>query len=146
MSYDLHKAAVHIVHDYAWLVAAGTDTQKGLANPFNHYAERTFLVHARAFSDFFSTKANPNDMYARDFVLSRYAAKVRAWNKWHDHLNQHLMHLSKQRIKNTRPWTGADNKMILEGFQAAWNDFYSKLKPSVKPSFDRELANIRGQF
>jgi hypothetical protein len=55
-------------HDYAFLMVAGHDTQNGLVNPHNHYAERTFLVHCRAFAKFFSNEMDNRDMYARDFV------------------------------------------------------------------------------
>jgi hypothetical protein len=54
MNYDLDGAAKHIIHDYASLVAAGTDTQRTMPGRCNHYAERTFLGHCRAFAGFFS--------------------------------------------------------------------------------------------
>ena len=115
MSYDLEKAAPHIVHDYAYLVSAGHDTQNPLPFPFNHYAERTFLVHCRAFAGFFGNGTDSRDMYARDFVEGPSATTLAAWDTWHKHMDQHLAHLSKARIDNTREWTGEDNKAILKG-------------------------------
>ena len=118
MNYDLNKAARHVVHDYAYLVAAGNDTQNPLSHPFNHYAERTFLVHCRAFAGFFKHGGDTRDMYAKDLVDTPTTQTLDTWTSWHDHLDKHLAHLSKARIDNTRPWTGADNKKILDGFQA----------------------------
>jgi hypothetical protein len=145
MSYDLEKATRHIVHDYAYLVAAGNGTQRSLAHPFNHYAERTFLVHCRAFAGFFSNGTDGRDMYARDFIDGELIPTLGAWS-WHTHIDQHLMHLSKARIDNTREWTGSDNKAILEGFQATWREFYKKLKPSVRPQFDAQIEVHQKQF
>jgi hypothetical protein len=42
MAYDLKEAAKHVIHDYAWLVAAGTDTQRQMPGRTNHYAETHF--------------------------------------------------------------------------------------------------------
>ena len=146
MSYDFEKAAHHIVHDYAFLIVAGHDTQNGLSNPYNHYAERTFLVHCRAFAKFFSNEKDNRDMYARDFVDVMPAVNHPVWNYWHDHIDKHIMHLTRARITNQVPWTGADNKKMFEEFQNAWQAFYAALKPSLKPIFDRELAFKQSQF
>jgi hypothetical protein len=43
-TYDVKAAVRHVVHDYAYLVVAASDKQRSLAHPFNHYAERTFVV------------------------------------------------------------------------------------------------------
>ena len=68
MIYTPEGAVRHIVHDYAYLVVAGVHTRKGLANPCNHFAERTFLVHCRGMALFFSDRTDDRDVYARDFV------------------------------------------------------------------------------
>ena len=146
MNYDLHRAAKHVVHDYAYLVVAGHDTQNPLPHPYNHYAERTFLVHCRAFAGFFKHGNNPRDMYAKHFVDKPTTSMLAAWGEWHVHVDQHLAHLTKARTTNTRPWTGADNKKILDGFQTTWQDFYSKLKPSLRSTFDAEIAAMQKQF
>ena len=85
-------------------------------------------------------------MYARDFIEGNYDPMLDAWATWHTHLDQHLMHLSKARIENRRPWTGADNKAILEGLQNTWREFYKRLKPSVKSEFDAQLEVHQKQF
>ena len=146
MNYDLEKAAKHVVHDYVYLVAAGHDTQNPLPHPYNHYAERTFLVHCRAFAEFFKDGHDSRDMYAKDFVDTPTTQTLDAWNNWHDHMSKHLAHLTKARIDNTRAWTGEDNKKILDGFQATWRDFYSKLAPSLRPTFNAEIAAMQQQF
>jgi len=146
MSYDLKEAARHIVHDYTYLVAAGSGTQQSLPHPFNHYAERTFLVYCRAFAGFFDRAGDSRDMHARDFVDEASDSTLEKWSKWHTHMDQHLMHLSKARIDNTTPWTGADNKAILEGFQATWREFYKRLKPSLQPEFDAQIEVHQKQF
>lgn len=148
MSYDLKAAAKHIVHDYAFLVAAGLDTQKPLGFPLNHYAERTFLVHCRAFAKFFDTDgSDPRDMYAKDFIDQPVdPRRLETWKKWHDHVSKHLAHLSTSRITNTEPWTGEDNKKVLEEFQDMWQDFYTKVKPDVRSAFDAEIAKMQQTF
>jgi hypothetical protein len=146
MNYDLKKAAKHVVHDYAYLVVAGNDTQNPLPNPYNHYAERIFLVHCRVFAGFFGNGHDDRDMYARDFVDGSSDPTLDTWCSWHTHLDQHLMHLSKARVENTRAWTGDDNKAILEGFQKTWRAFYEILKPPLKPFFDAEIDTMQKQF
>jgi hypothetical protein len=146
-SYDLANAAKHIVHDYAYLVSAGNDTQKPLRHPFNHYAERTFLIHCRAFAKFFDNNGtDTRDMYAKDFVHTPIVSNLTAWGNWHKHIDKHLAHLTKERITNTTPWTGADNKKILDEFRLMWQDFYKNIDPSLRPVFDAEIAAMQQQF
>ena len=86
-------------------------------------------------------------MYAKHFIDQPVNDQcLQTWGKWHDHVDKHLAHLSIARITNTRPWTGDDNKEILEGFRRLWRDFYSKLKPDVRSAFDTEIANMQRQF
>jgi hypothetical protein len=85
MAYDPKDAVVHIVHDYVYLVASGTDTQRPLAHPFNHYAERTFHVHCRALAKFFSTGKDRRDMYAHHFTRTRFVRTPQVWDDWADH-------------------------------------------------------------
>ena len=148
MSYDLNKAAKHVVHDYVYLVAAGHDTQNPLAHPYNHYAERTFLVHCRAFAGFFKNGSDTRDMYAKDFMGAnqQLTSTLDDWEKWHVHTDQHLAHLAQARIDNTRAWTGEDNKKILDGFRTTWRDFYTKLNPLVKPAFDTAISAMQQEF
>src|SRR6185437_8719636 len=95
MNYDPKLAISHVVHDYLSLIAAGTDTQRNNAFPFNHYAERTFLTHYRAFVDFFDpTHTDRRDLHARDFTDSPLSASFLKWSKWSDHIDKHLMHLT----------------------------------------------------
>lgn len=141
--YDLEAAAEHIVHDYASLLVAGQDTQGGLASPYNHYAERTFLVHCRSFGKFFSDESDPRDMYARHFVDVMPAISLPAWAQWRTHVDRHLMHLTIARTAKTARWTGEPNKAFLAQFKAAWEAFYAALKPSLKPAFDKHLIERR---
>jgi hypothetical protein len=139
-AYDPKDAVRHVVHDYVSLVAAGTDTQRGLAFPCNHYAERTFLVHCRAMAKFFSDGTDRRDVYARAFTSKPFMAQLPIWEKWADHIDKHIMHLTTGRITNKIPWTGEPNKCILEEFAAVWKAFRKELKGDLKPLFDKELA------
>jgi len=86
MNYDPKDAVKHVVHDYVYLVAAGTDTQRDRhGHPFNHYAERTFLVHCRAFGAFFCGKGKSDDVYATDFTRGQFVGYAPTWDKWRDH-------------------------------------------------------------
>jgi hypothetical protein len=85
-------------------------------------------------------------MYARHFVNNPSSPQLTAWKKWHDHMNQHLMHLTIARVTNRRPWTGADNASILKGFQKTWREFYAEITPGLKPIFDAELRQMREQM
>jgi hypothetical protein len=138
--YDPKEAVKYIVHDYLYLVAAGTDTQRGTDFPFNHYAERTFLTHCRALGDFFDPKMKGgDDLHANDFTKKKFSADLRTWNGWRKHMNKHLMHLTVGRIKNKRPWDGKPNKAILKEFTDAWSEFLDALKPGLRPLFDEEI-------
>jgi hypothetical protein len=146
MSYDLVAAVEHIVHDYSYLMVSGHDTQKPLDGPYNHYAERTFLVHCRSFAEFLMNKAHRRDMCATDFVDTMPPIALDTWNRWHDHIDKHLMHLSQLRVGNPVPWTGSCNKPMLEEFIVAWGVFYRAIKPSLKPEFDKQLEAKQKQM
>lgn len=128
MAYNLKDAVKHIVHDYVFLVVAGTDIQKPLTNPLNHYAERTFLTHCRSLAKFFSAGGDERDMHAREFTQKPFERNFPIWDKWRTHIDQHLMHLSKGRVENTVPWTGEPNKCMLEEFKAVWSEFLGEVK------------------
>jgi len=146
MTYDLKDAVRHVVHDYVYLVAAGTDTQRPLQHAFNHYAERAFHVHCRAFGNFFSGKGEPRDLYARDFTRQPFVRALPLWDKWRDHVDKHPMHLTQGRIKNKIPWTGEPNLCILEEFRAVWDEFLVELKDQLRLLFDREIEGHRKEF
>ena len=146
MAYSPKDAIKHIVHDYVYLVAAGTDVQRSRPHPFNHYAERTFLVHCRALGDFFSGKGDPRDLYARQFTVRPFVRTVQTWSNWNDHIDKHLMHLTKGRAAKKNPWTGEANKLILEEFRVVWREFLKELKDDLKPLFDREIDGHRTSF
>ncbi len=139
MAYDLVAAVEHIVHDYSYLIVSGEDTQRPLPSPYNHYAERTFLVHCRSMAKFFSKGADQRDMYAKDFVVAMPQIDLSVWDCWRDHIDKHIMHLTQARIKNKVPWTGSDNSRMLKQFRTAWRDFYEALEPSLKPEFEKHL-------
>jgi hypothetical protein len=85
-------------------------------------------------------------MTAADFTDNLPAPSLPAWNLWSDFIDKHLMHLSKQRIENKIPWTGAPNKLFLDEFQQAWACFYRHLKPNLEPLLRGELAKMESQF
>ena len=146
MTYDPKDAVRHIVHDYVYLVAAGTDTQRPLPHPFNHYAERTFHVHCRAFGGFFSGEGDIRDLYARDFTRQPFLRALPLWDKWRNHVDKHLMHLTQGRITNKIPWTGEPNLRLLEEFRAVWDEFLVALRDELRPLFDREIEGHRKEF
>ena len=139
--YDLDKAALHIVHDYASLVTAGRDTTRsGLSYPFNHYAERTFLVHCRALAKFFSSENDGRDVYASHFTATPFVRTLSVWQQWSDHIDKHLMHLTKARITKPGRWTGEPNSAILAEFEQTWADFVSALRPELRGQFESEIT------
>ncbi|SPF55147.1 hypothetical protein SBA4_6980005 [Candidatus Sulfopaludibacter sp. SbA4] len=146
MRYDPKEAVKHVVHDYVYLVVAGTDTQRPLDHPFNHYAERTFHTHCRAFGDFFSDKNDSRDLYARHFTRGQFIRTFTIWDEWRGHIDKHLMHLTTGRITNRVPWTGEPNQHILKEFRAAWDDFLADLQDDLKPLFAQELEQHRKSY
>jgi hypothetical protein len=139
MAYDLVAAVEHVVHDYSYLIVPVEDTQRPLDGPYNHYAERTFLVHCRSVAKFFSDEEKKTDLYARDFVVAMPKIDLSVWDCWSDHVDKHIMHLTQKRITNKVPWTGSDNKRMLKQFRIAWHDFYEALQPFLKPEVDKWL-------
>lgn len=147
MAYDPKDAIRHIVHDYVYLVAAGTDTQRPIAHPFNHYAERTFHVHCRALAKFFSAGKDVRDMYASYFTRTPFVRTLPTWNDWSDHIDKHLMHLTVGRTKpSARLWTGEPNKSFLAEFTVAWRAFRTELKDELNPLFDEALQKHHEEF
>lgn len=144
-NYDPKDAVEHIVHDYLYLVAAGTDTQDTtLKHPLNHYAERTFLMHCRALADFFWSNGGKRDLRAEAFTKANFSVSLPTWKKVRKHINKHLMYLTVGRITNVIPWTGDLDKDLLEEFMAAWNKFLNALKPAFRPLFEEEIKRQRG--
>jgi len=147
MAYDPKDAVRHVVHDYVYLAAAGTDTQRPHPHPFNHYAERTFLVHCRALGEFFSDDTDNRDLRAKDFTRKPpFVRDIPAWVKWRDHVDKHLMHLTKGRITNKIPWTGEVNKTLLAEFRAVWSEFLGEVRDELRPLFDQEIDKHRRGF
>ena len=139
MNYDPKDAVKHVVHDYVYLVAAGTDTQRTQKHPYNHYAERTFLIHCRALGEFFSDDNDSRDLRAKHFTRMPFVRTVISWDRWRDHIDKHLMHLTKKRIINRIEWTGEANKCLLQEFRAVWRDFLNEVKDDLRPLFDGEI-------
>jgi hypothetical protein len=149
MDYDLEEAVKHVVHDYVCLVAAGTDLQRPQKHPFNHYVERAFLVHCRALGEFFSdrkTVRDNRDLRAQDFTRESFVRSLTIWDHWRDHIDKHLMHLTKSRVTNKVRWTGGSNKCILEEVRVVWHEFIGELKDDLQPSFERELNKRTREF
>jgi hypothetical protein len=140
-NYDPKDAIIHILHDYHSLVMAGSE--KDIGYPWNHYAERTFLTHCRALGYFFDPKnTDKRDLHANDFVKSPpFSADLKTWEKWADHIDKHLMHLTVGRITNTTPWTGEPDKEFLREFKGAWDKFMAELKDDLKPLFEAAIKS-----
>jgi hypothetical protein len=145
MKYDPKDAIPHIVHDYAYLIASGTDTQRPHPHPFNHYAERTFLVHYRTMAEFF---AGEQDVRAEHFTRGAFRPSLNTWKDWEPHVQSHLMHLTAGRMKkkHRRAWYGNTNKPMLEEFRAAWKEFLAELKDDLRPIFQQEIDKQRSSF
>ncbi|HNY42069.1 MAG TPA: hypothetical protein PKJ41_16820 [Bryobacteraceae bacterium] len=145
MKYDLKDAVPHIVHDCAYLFASGTDTQQPHPHPFNHYAERTFLVHYRTMVEFF---AGRQDVRADHFTRGDFKPSLNTWERWEPHIQSHLMHLTAGRTKKERrrTWDGTTNKLMLDEFRATWAKFLGELRDDLKPIFEREMEKQRANF
>lgn len=142
--YDLTAAVKHVVHDYVYLVAAGTDTQRHADPPFNHYAERTFHVHCRTLDEFFRGKT---DIRVAHFTKRSFAANLKTWDDWEPHIQMHLMHLTAGRTKaNVREWNGEPNKDFLTEFVEAWQAFVADLQDDLRPLFAEQLEAHRQMF
>jgi hypothetical protein len=133
-----------IAHDYAYLVAAGQDTQKPLPHPFNHYAERTFLIHCRTFDEFFNGRKHA--MPITDFADGFAPPPITDWDTWGEYINMHLAHLTKGRVMRAIMWTGSANKQLLVDFQKSWAEFYRCLKPHLEPMLRAKLKEKEREF
>ncbi len=140
----LLRSAEHIVHDYATLVLTGTKVHAGVPEPLNGPVEQSFHVQCRNLGNFFkSTRSNcvHDEMLAHHFIGKRVRFNLSAWTAWDRHMNTHLFHLSYDRLKNTRRWTGyGENQAFLEEFRAAWRLFLSQLPPDLRSEFDKAIA------
>ena len=137
------KAVKHVVNDYTNLVSSGTLIKTHHEAPINTHVQYSFLVECRKFSGFFSNsgKPHPEDILAKHFLQKKVRFKFPAWKKWEDHMNAHLFHLSYQRVKNTRAWTGfTANQEFLEEFKTAWKQFLEKLEEPYKPEFEAHIV------
>jgi capsid protein len=99
---------------------------------------------------FFENGSDTRDMYAKDFLQTPIIAKPTTGDLWRDHVDKHLAHLTIARVTNDATtkvvWTGAQNKDFLREFRAMWQEFYKNLEPSLKPTFDAEIAAMQKQF
>jgi hypothetical protein len=145
VKYDLENAIPHIVHDYVYLIVSGTDTLRPHPHPFNHYAERTFLVHYRTMAEFF---AGEQDVRSEHFTRAAFKPSLSTWEDWEPHIQSHLMHLTAGRMKKKgrRAWRGDTNKPMLEEFRVAWKDFLAEMKDDLRPIFEQEIDKQRNGF
>ena len=143
MKYDPKDAVKHLVHDYVYLVAAGTDTQRPHGHPFNHYAERTFLVHCRAMAEFFSGEKEICPMH---FTRGPFTPSLPTWKNWKSHVNMHLMHVTRGRNTNKIPWTGEANGPMLKEFREVWGEVLGEMKDDFRPLFEEEIDKYRKGF
>jgi hypothetical protein len=142
----LLAAARHIVHDYANLVSAGELVCGSLPTPLTHHThhvEYSFLVHCRIFSNFFrNSQAKRDDVLVNHFIGDGAKFTFPEWQKWEDHMNKHLFHMSYERIGNSRQWKGhKENRPILEYFVRAWKTFLDKLPRRIQEEFERQISD-----
>lgn len=142
----------HIVHDWAKLVEIHT-TPVDKPAPLNHAVERAFLVECRKFWNFFTNKRGPmtdplqKDAVSMDYVTAkRFKPSLKEWNKWHSHINVHLMHLSYNRVQNKVPWTGTANQPIFEEMLATWSEFLGCVDSKYAGEFQKQWAEARARF
>jgi hypothetical protein len=147
------EAIHHIVHDYVNLISAGTEIPKEPKPPLNSHVQYSFILQLRKFANFFSNERRRTkgrngrldiDILAKDYVGSKIRYKLTEWKRWEDHMNTHIFHLSYQRTKNTRSWTGyKENPLMLAEFRSAWRLFLSKTPEPYRSEFDEEIERKR---
>ena len=141
----------HIVHDWAKLVEIYT-TPERRPPPLNHAVERAFLVECRKFWNFFTNRRGPmtdpleKDAVSKDYVTKRFKPKLKEWDKWHDHINVHLMHLSYSRVDNKIPWTGEANQPIFDEMLGTWDDFIGCVDLKYAAEFQKQWGEARPRF
>ena len=136
-------AIQHIVHDWSMLVRL-IDNPHPQPFPLNHATERAFLVECRKFANFFGNiRGRRNeDAVSRDFVGdTHFKPKLPVWNKWHEHINRQLMHLSYGRVENTESWDGSANDPIYREMLDTWDKFLPCVDAKYKTEFDTQLKN-----
>jgi hypothetical protein len=134
-------SVVHIVHDWAILVRGGTMTREPHPFPINHFIQHAFLVEYRKFADFFKNHRGRHSrgMVFAEFVCKRFRPRLPVWDKWDQHINQQLMHLSYARVANQSRWDGSANPALLAEFKTAWAEFITCLNPIYEDEFNLRL-------
>lgn len=138
----LLRAVHHIVHDYANLVSAGMAIPKAPPPPLNSHVAYSFVLQSRKFADFFLTPTglrHRKDILACDYVGDVVRFDLPEWEKWWDHMNCHMFHLSYRRLdEEWGPWDGGEHPVVLGQFQAAWKKFLA-CPPRFKEEFDKQI-------
>jgi hypothetical protein len=139
---DKHRAILHIVNDYTNLVSSGTLIQKVPQPPISTHVQYSFLVECRKFAGFFRNNRGPKgtDIVSKDYVNMK-RVKLPVWNEWHDHMNQHLMHLSYCRLYSKTQWNGHTvNAVLLDEFRRAWKLFLAEVEEPFRSEFETHVA------
>jgi len=142
---DRQKTAVkHIVHDYAQLISAGTQTAEPQVYPTNHHIQHAFLVHCRKFGDFYANRYEGTDFVAHKFLAKRCKIDLPTWKTWGDAMDKQLMHFSWKRVDDPKDWDGFGvNDLLLREFRQAWELFIVGLDDRLKAEFDMEIARFK---
>ncbi len=145
---QIDRATVNRILNQEELIDMMAKLQTHHKAPINSHVQYSFLVECRKFSGFFSGsgKTHADDILAKHFLRRKARFKFPAWKKWADHMNTHLFHLSYQRVKNTRAWTGyTANQEFLEEFTTAWRQFLEKLEEPFKSEFEAHIVERSSQ-
>jgi hypothetical protein len=132
----------HLAHDWAMFVRAGKAIETPYKFPLNHFIQHAFLVECRKFADFFRNKRGFRgvDIIANDFVVTPpFEPELPVWDAWADHMNRQLMHLSYDRVGNTKSWDGNANKPLFAEFTSVWNEFLKSLDARHVDEFKHQL-------
>lgn len=138
----------HVVHDYALLVSAGTLIYStGHKPPVNTHVQYSFLVGCRKFADFFKNNRGlkRQGIPCKAFATKKISIRLPVWDKWHEHMNVHLFHLSYDRTTSKTQWDGRGvNESLLKEFMSAWKTFLAQLDEPYKSEFLKEIADRSG--
>lgn len=138
---QLKGGVEHIVHDYATLVLTGEAIPTGkMGIPWNGPVEQSFLVNCRKFAHFFLNKGMPGkpDILSMHYLPAPKVFSLPTWDRWFDHHDKHLFHLSYARTDpSNRKWTGdPEDRDFFRELRAAWIGFLCS-QPFYQDEFDR---------
>lgn len=142
---ELQLAAIlHVVHDYANLISAGTEISKCPPPPLNTHVQHAFLLNCRKLFEFFTkpTPTNPkyDDIRAEHFLSKKLDFELPTWNLWGAPMDKQMAHLTYSRVTNPVPWYGyKENGMFLDEFRTAWRKLRNELPEPYKTEFVNQV-------